>query len=59
VPDPSVYRMVFESLELGGPLLCALELLTVGWNALVKGVFFRYDRRFGGLVKGFCGGRCS
>jgi len=51
--------MVFESLKLGGPLLHALKLLTVGWNALIKGAFFRYNGRFGGLVKGFYRGRYS
>jgi len=53
VLDPLVYRIIFKSLKLGGLLLRALELLTVGWNALVKGAFFCYNRRFKRLVKGF------
>ena len=56
--DPLIYYIVFKSLKPGGPLLHALKLLTIGWNALVKGAFFRYNGQFGGLIKGFYGRRC-
>ena len=42
--NPLIYYIVFKSLKLGGLLLRALKLLTVSWNTLVKGVFFRYNR---------------
>jgi len=58
VLDPLIYYIILKSFKLKGLLLHAFKLLTVNWNALVKGTFFYYNGRFGGLVKGFYKGRC-